>query len=444
MGKSRVIFFLLMLIFSQFLQAESQEDVYQKLKKAKINIDFNNTDIDAVMKIFSDATKMNIIRNNNVKARITANLKDIPVIDALEFICRTHGINYLIETGITGEKVIRIYNQQDFETQGLMYKGAAKVVKLKYSKAEDVYKKLMDAIGGKAKQEGGYGGGVIYPDEKNNSIIIIDRNEHLQDSTIENIISAFDQPSTQVLIEAKILSVSLNDSNKYGINWNLLWKANWLMPFGGDKNTEMSISKTWALKDGSGSFSGLLTALSEQGDVKVLSNPRIMALNGQEAKIIVGKNEPYTVTTTIPSSGSPVVTKDTKFVEVGIGIIVLPQVNDGYVTLRIKPNVSSAAERTSTDIPPTVTKSEAETTVIIKDKTTLVLGGLIENKQSKTINRVPILGHIPILGYLFSSRVYITTRSELVIFLTPTIVDENISFDKEIEQKKVIKELEKK
>ncbi len=117
MGKSRVIFLIIIFIAALFLHAEGQTDVYEKLKKIKINIDFNNTDIDAVMKIFADAIKMNIIRNSNVKVKITANLKDIPVIDALEFICRTHGLNYIIETGITGEKVIRLYKHQYFETQ---------------------------------------------------------------------------------------------------------------------------------------------------------------------------------------------------------------------------------------------------------------------------------------------------------------------------------------
>lgn len=426
MGKIRIAVILALCFTSPVLYAQTNESVLSGIRNPKINIDFNNTGIDDMMKIFSDRMKINIIKNNNVKAQITANLRDIAVLDALEFICRTHGLNYLLETGLSGEKAIRIFNQQDFETQGLVHKGMAKVIRLKHSKAEDVHKKLMEAIGGKSKQEGVYGTGVIYPDEKNNSIIIIDREERLKTSRIDNIISAFDQPVPQVLIEAKILSVSLNDSTKYGIDWSLILGGEFKMPFSGDKAVDSSLTYAWNFKtrDGTkGTLTGLVTALAEHGNVKILSNPRITVVNNEPAKIIVGKNEPYTVTTTIPSSGSPVVTADTKFIEVGIGIAVTPQINKDYITLKIKPNVSSAAERSSASIPPTVTKSEAETTVVIKDKSTLIIGGLIETKQIRTIKRVPILGHIPLLGYLFSSRTWETTRSELVIFLTPTIIN---------------------
>ncbi|MDD5067281.1 MAG: secretin N-terminal domain-containing protein [bacterium] len=429
MGKIRITFVLFCLFFGLALHAGTNDSILASVRNVKVNVDFNNTGIDDVMRIFSDKMKINIIRNNNVKAQITASLKDMAVIDAFEFICRTHGLNYLLETGMTGEKVIRIFNQQDFETQALTHQGQAKVIRLRYNKAEDVYKKLTEALGGKSKQDGGYGTGVIYADEKNNSIIVIDREDRLKDSNIENIISAFDQPVPQVLIEAKILSVSLNKGSRYGINWGLVLGGGFNMPFSGDTSTDPNIKYTWTFttKDGTkGSLTGLLTALSEQGNVKILSNPRITALNNEAAKIIVGKNEPYTVTTTIASSGSPVVTADTKFVEVGIGITVTPQINKDYITLKIKPNVSSAAERSSTSIPPTVTKSEAETTVMIRDKSTLVIGGLIETKETSTINRVPVLGYIPLLGYLFSSRSYTTTRSELVIFLTPTVISYDV------------------
>lgn len=426
MEKSRlriVLCFVIICIFCSLIQQNlsAKSSLYERLKNKKINITFRDTGIDDMIKIFSEKMNVNIIRNKNVKAKITANLKNIGVFDALDIICKTHNINYLIEESVSGEELIRIYTQKDY-LQGLLYRGTSEVIKLRHAKAEDVYKKLQDSGGLDTKADGGFGGGIIYADEKSNSIIVVDKNLTIKRNRLRKIIESFDQPTPQVLIEAKILQVSLNDETRFGINWEVLWRADILMPFGGDKSSDFSASKTWKFNDNSGTITGLLTALSEQGDVKVLSNPRIVVLNNEPAKIIVGKNEPYTVTTTIPSGGNTVVTTDTKFVEVGIGLTVTPQINSGQVQLKIKPKVSSAAERKSDSVAPTVTKSEAETVVTVKDKSTLILGGLIETKQTETIKRVPILGHIPLLGYLFSSRSWATTRSELVIFLSPTII----------------------
>lgn len=443
MEKNRLsIYLLIFFLFMTFIiPLNAKNSIYERMKNKKINIAFKGTDIDDVIKIFSEKTGVNIIRNNNVKAKITANLKNINVMDALDLICKTHNINYLIDETISGEEVIRIYTQKDY-LEGLIYQGTADIIKLKYTKALDVYKKLEESGGIKGKNEGGYGGGIIYADEKSNSIIIVDKNVSIKRNKLKEIIEAFDRPTPQVLIEAKILSVSLSDESRYGIKWDILWKADILMPFSGNTTSDFNISKTWKFNDGSGSITGLITALQEQGDVKVLSNPRIVVLNNESAKIIVGKNEPYTVTTTIPSGGSTVVTTDTKFVEVGIGLTVTPQIYKDTVLLKVKPNVSSAAERKSESVAPTVTKSEAETIVTVRNKSTLILGGLIETKQGTTIKRVPILGHIPLLSYLFSSRSYSTIRSELVIFLTPTIISEDFTQASDIKNlKKVEKEL---
>jgi len=437
MGKDRLTGLLSLMFLSIFLLVVlyAQEDTtdgpgfYEKLKDKKINISFKDTDIDDVIEIFADKMGINIIRNENVKAKITANLKDINVIDALDFICKTHGINYLVEESIMSEPIIRIYTKEDY-LEALMYKGKAEVIKLKYSKAGDVYKKLQEAGAIKGKEGGTYGAGIFYADEKSNSIIIVDKETALNHSKLRKVIEAFDQPTPQVLIEAKILTVALSDETRYGINWSLIWQngateqPDVVMPFAGNKNEDFSITKIWKLKNNSGSFSGLLTALGEQGDVKVLSSPRIVVLNNEDAKIIEGKNEPYTVTTTTPSPGGPVITSDTKFIEVGVGLTVTPQINKNNIILKIKPNISSAAARESLSDPPTVTKSEAETIVSVNNKDTLVLGGLIQTRKYKIVKKIPLLGSIPLLGYLFSSRTYSTRRSELVIFLTPTIIKE--------------------
>ena len=475
MGKNRIIqtfIFSLMLAFTSELTLSAQTNVkdikkevkknqekdkerdiekefYEKFKKTKININFKSSDIDDVIKIFADKMNVNIMRRENVKAKITANIKNMHILDVLDVVCKNHGMNYLIEKPIASDPYIQIYTQKDY-LKALIYNGTALVIKLKYTKAADVYKKLQDS-GAVGKGEDSFWGGIFYADEQNNSIIIVDKNISANKDKLKQVIEAFDQPIPQVLIEAKILSVGLSDSSEYGIDWNLIWKegtseeAVVSMPFAGDKDTDFSISKSWKLKDKSGIFSGLVTALSHQGDVKVLSNPRIVVLNNEDAKIIEGKNEPYEMTIIVPSSGESIIQKRTEFIEVGIGITVTPQINQDNVILKIKPSVSSAAERDKKDIAPTVTKSEAETVVSIKNKETLILGGLIQTRQEKVVKKIPLLGSIPLLGYLFSSRSWVTKRSELVIFLTPTIITGGMATAKDIDKlKKVEKEFEDK
>ena len=127
----------------------------------------------------------------------------------------------------------------------------------------------------------------------------------------------------------------------------------------------------------------------------------------------------------------------------GIGITVTPQVNEDNVILKIKPKVSSAAERESLYDAPTVSKSEAETTVSIRNKSTLILGGLIQTRKEKVVKKIPLLGSIPVLGWLFSSRSWVTKSSELVIFLTPTILSGDMDFEEDLDKvKKAEKELE--
>jgi type II secretory pathway component GspD/PulD (secretin) len=191
------------------------------------------------------------------------------------------------------------------------------------------------------------------------------------------------------------------------------------MPFAGDPRTDGSWDRVWKLKDFT--LNGLVTAIGKDTDARVLSNPRLLVINGEEAKIIVGRNEPYSETIKDPLGGS---ITSTKFVETGIGFTVTPQINEKFVTLTIAPVVSSAAPRADLIVPPVISKSEAKTVVTMADRSTVVIGGLIQEKKSVVITKIPILGDIPYLGYLFSSRQNVKLRSEIILILTTTIIKE--------------------
>jgi type IV pilus assembly protein PilQ len=169
-------------------------------------------------------------------------------------------------------------------------------------------------------------------------------------------------------------------------------------------------------------LSATLTAAAAQGKVKVLSDPKIATLNNQPANINVTTQYPY-VTSNVASTG--VATQSVSYVVVGIKLTVTPTINaDGRITLDINPDISqpSATAAASATGAPGIDARAAKTTVLVRDGETIVIGGLISDSMSNQIAKIPILGDIPILGWLFRKKAMVRTRSELLIFVTPKVL----------------------
>ena len=168
-------------------------------------------------------------------------------------------------------------------------------------------------------------------------------------------------------------------------------------------------------------------ALETVGETNILSAPRIMVVNNKEAKILVGSTEPYvTTTTTTPSAGPTTTAESVNFIDVGVKLYVTPTIHeDDFITMKIKPEVSSVTSNLTTsnnNTIPIVETSEAETTVNVKDGVTVIIGGLIKEETINTTKQIPFLGKIPVLGMIFRSTNNSTSKTEIVIFLTPRIV----------------------
>ena len=167
------------------------------------------------------------------------------------------------------------------------------------------------------------------------------------------------------------------------------------------------------------------------GKTNILSNPRITVINNEEAKILVGSSEPYvTSETTTTASGPTTTAESVNFIEVGVKLFVTPTIHgDGYVTMKIKPEVSSRTGSITTSTNneiPVVETSEAETTVMVKDGVTIVIGGLIKEQDIRTVKKVPLLGDLPFLGFAFRNENKSIEKTEIVIFLTPRIISGDI------------------
>jgi general secretion pathway protein D len=273
--------------------------------------------------------------------------------------------------------------------------------------------------------------------------IIIDKNAGLvtitatkkQLSKIENYINKLNSRlHKQIMIDAKIYEVHLSKNNQTGINWSNL-------------NISLDSSNNYLTSAniiGSGSIfskslfnvSGFLNFLATQGNVNSISNPKIVALNNQKSILSVGDNinykYPSKVVSTATSAGSNTQTEYTygsKFV--GILIDITPEISDNDdIILRVNPTVSTFRDLAqlsdkTRDLAPDTSENKMTTVVRIKDGDTLVLGGLITNRNSLQRNGVPILKEIPVIKYLFSSKSQISDKEELVFVITPHIVRDN-------------------
>jgi MSHA type pilus biogenesis protein MshL len=256
----------------------------------------------------------------------------------------------------------------------------------------------------------------------------------------------------QVMIEARILEVQLNDAFQFGIDWTLLEQnavksASLVTGFGAlsaytsalqAASSAASGASKFQLGVSKANFQAMLTALQTQGEVRILSNPKINVMNGHASILTVGNNTSFisrVTTTTTTTSAGPVVTftPETSTVLSGMIIGVIPYISEsGEITLNITPITSEMTTTEKTVGPtgnqvtitvPNVALREMTTTVKLRDGNMAVIGGLISKKESKTDKKVPGLGSIPYLGRLFTNTDNTETRTELVLLLRPRIVE---------------------
>ncbi|MDH3258470.1 MAG: secretin N-terminal domain-containing protein [Deltaproteobacteria bacterium] len=238
----------------------------------------------------------------------------------------------------------------------------------------------------------------------------------------------------QVLIEAKILEVSLNDSNRYGIDWSAIVDLSGIGLSGslsGGATMEQNLSSgATAFQFGvSDSRVDLfLDAVAEQGQVNVLSTPKISTLNNQKAIIRIGTQDVFFQSVVIPATTTtaPVTTFSPQTITEGIILSVTPQVGrDGRVTLAIHPSISEkTGEAVAPDgnTAPIIEIREANTILNVRDGETVFIGGLMQDRVTERVRSVPFLGDIPFLGALFRNTVQEKRKSELVILLTPHVL----------------------
>ncbi|MBM3212715.1 hypothetical protein FJZ33_10880, partial [Candidatus Poribacteria bacterium] len=262
----------------------------------------------------------------------------------------------------------------------------------------------------------------IVAEQTTNSLVITTYQRNFK--TLEKIIKQLDIMLPQVLIEAKIVEVTLNDESKFGIEW--MWEQDTKVKgknYTQSGNTAFKLAEeVYGLKYSilGQNLESLLMALEKNTNVNILATPRILTLDNREAVINIGQEVPYLQSTQQTSSGNVITTYD--FRDVGVILTVTPRINKSEtVTMEVQQEINSLIEFTLFNAP-VVAKREASSSVTVKDGQTMIIGGIIQDNKTTTTHKIPILGSIPFIGKLFQRQENKTEKTELMVFITPHIV----------------------
>ncbi|MDX9703692.1 MAG: secretin N-terminal domain-containing protein [Candidatus Auribacterota bacterium] len=339
------------------------------------------------------------------------------------------------------ESIINEYDQKPYTETRTYF--------LRFASYEDIETKVQELLTEEV--------GLVISDKRTNALVITDYPDKIND--IVKVVETLDTMHKQVMIDCKLITVTLTDDFAMGIDFERLFKANnydigleeqFGATIGGEQTFPTperaditSPSGFNSTGRGTGGvftlgkvddFRAVVRLLKQVGSTKLLSEPRITVMNNAEAQIQVGTDEPFVTSSSTLNVSTTSVAEDIQFIEVGVLLSVTPTINDsGYVTMKIKPEVSQVSDRITTSQSnqiPVVQTSELETTVMVRDGVTIVLGGLIEEFREKRTSRLPVLGSIPVFGIPFRSTKTSIDQRELLVFLTPHIVSvESDMFD---------------
>jgi len=443
-----------MILLSVNVFAAEASDLLTK----KITLDAEDASVATIISTMARLSDCNIVLAMETEAKdekaeekkITIHIKEVPIEQALSLVVKSIGLSYRLigeKTFIVGERA-RI----DEEIGERTY-----VMQLNYVDVNKIVNALSIMPGESIAIEG------------QNAILIRANPETFAE--ISNRIEEIDVPQKQIEIRARLIEISVTEAQKYGIDWAKLNSLTTILaenpktasgtglpynftddtgetPYGdlspfGQIPEDIYFQRMEDISD-VGHFSRQLTAfditvdwLMQNNAAKLLTDTRITALNGEEAEIHIGEVVPY-----IAEDNEKQIQVERE--EVGIKLKVKPTVNsEGQITTRIEPEVSSVLELVGGYIPRTKVR-KITTTVTVPDGKRIFIGGLLNTTMSTTVNKVPLLSSIPILGKLFQHKVNLMEKTDLIIEITPRVVtfdgdDYEIEIDEKLE-KRLIKE----
>lgn len=403
----------------------------------KYSIEFRQCDIKAAVRLMAKVSGQNVVVPDKIQGTVTASFDDMEMTQAIRSVLKANGYGI-----IEDDNVLVVISQDELSALGedLMMQSFV----LKHGKAEDVLPHIQSLVTAR---------GTAVADARTNSIHVRDTRATIKNMTA--LLEKLDRKGQQVLIEAKIMEASLNFIRSLGIQWGVTESGGKVQTGGvtvvGTSNNGRSLilnTPATGLNSSApnagvglilGSFAGAmtdvqLTTAEQQGDISILSRPSIVTMDNQAATIrsgarfFVNTGGDITIGTSSGTSGtSSAGSNNLEEIETGIELKVTPQVSShSFVQLTIEAMQSEPDFTRAINGIPAVIDNQARTTVLLKNGETTIIGGLFKIRDAVTVKGIPGLMEIPLLGYLFKSTSKEKEKKELLILITPTIVEDSV------------------
>lgn len=398
-----------------------------------LTLNFYQSEIQEVLSALAMEQEINIATAQDVTGKISLHLYQVTLVEALDAIVLAGGFQYQ-----KNGDLYYIYKSEEIEEEPAE-PHQMKILKLRYAEMEKV-KGILEKLPRK---------GTIQTHAESKTIIVEDTPENIQ--KMETILSYLDQRPKQVMIEAKILQIGLTDDMAFGVDWaKILGDVS--IATGGFSRAVLPSTEPVNPVPGSGSgiFSNLITAIGTRHQfslaldaiqsktrVNTLSTPKVLAIHGKSAKVQVGGQQGYRVTTT----NLGVATETIQFIDTGTILDITPYIyDDSSILLEVLPSIQDAELQLGI---PVVKTTSVSTWLMAKSGQTVLIGGLIKENKTKGRDSIPLLGNIPGLGTLFGRTARSFKKEELVVLISPRVLDDNLQYAEKKEQEKVGKVEEK-
>ncbi|ANF82697.1 hypothetical protein A3K93_11185 [Acinetobacter sp. NCu2D-2] len=421
----------------------------------KISLDFQDIEVRRVLQLLADFTDINMVAADSVQGNITLRLKEVPWDQALDIVLKTKKLDKRRNGNVIWIAPIEELTKAEEEEAKAIAQSIklsplqTEYIQLSYAKAADIEKLLTSSkkASNSSSSTGGSSGddplgeanllsprGTVSVDTRTNTLIINDTSQRIDQ--IRKMIDLLDVAVKQVMVEARIVTAERSFSRDLGIKWGLQrnnptgLNAPGSTVWGGDFSPKVDLGVDLSTAS-AGTFNfGLLkisdymldlqlTALQSDGMGEVLSAPKILTGDKQKAYILRGTEIPYQ--TYSANEGST-----TSFKEANLKLEVTPSITpEGKVQLELKVEKDSIGEMTTEG--PSINTNELETNVLINDGETVVLGGIFDDFKTTTSDKVPFFGDLPVVGNLFKNNSKVSNQAELLIFVTPRIVNDSVS-----------------
>ena len=427
------------------------EQIQVRKSNTQFSMEFRNAEIKDVLRAVGQAANLNMIISDTVSGQVSLSLKDVDLLEALEAILKTKGLTYVREGNIMRVVAVSEARDEDMETR---------IFPLGYASGKDVLGVIEKIKSDHAK---------VSADSRMNAVVVKDLSLNLD--RMERLIKNLDMRTPQVMIEAKIVEVANNYARELGIQWGgqyagtsgrgttfsggttgvdagsstssspTIGASPTLYPSTGDigrSGNAYAVNLPANVGAGSGGAIGVsfgtlkgklqldlqLSAMVTTGNGKILSSPKVMTMNNREAKISSGTDIPIKIVSAgATGSGGSTTTAGIQTISASLSLSTIPTItSDNRIAMVIKVEKAEPDFSRQVDGVPTITRRNASAEVVVNNGETVVLGGIYVKKESEYESGVPLLSQIPLLGWLFKKKGVSNEQSELLIFITPTIV----------------------